>query len=226
MELLDQAEDAVTSTQSEPTGTLRITAPGFLGTYLLPRALVKCAKAYPKIQIEVLLKDRSMDLIAERVDLALRAGELYDSTLIAKKLGTVEFSAFASPAYLKANPKLSHPKDLNQHTCIQFSPLGNELWRFSNGKNGVSVPLDSRLVVDELHLAKALAIEGAGITLLPNFVCVSETKQRRLVRVLPNWQALSRKIQFVHLPQKFPSPKLKAFLELASESIQKQLSGV
>lgn len=223
LEEIYKAESDVTSNQTEPQGNLKITAPIFLGNSLLPKVISDSLKKYPKVKIEVILQDRAMDLIAEGVDLAIRAGDLKDSTLIARKLGVVHFAAFASPGYLKNKSTIKHPKDLREHTCLQFAPLGQYEWPFSNGKTHVNVQVQGNVVIDDLNLIKSLAIAGNGIALLPTYICESEMKRGRLVPVLPEWKSHPRQIHLVHPPQKFPSPKHKAFLELAINSIKKQL---
>lgn len=223
LEEIAKAESDVTSKQIEPSGDLRISAPVYLGAAMLPKVISEIKKNFPKIHIEFVLKDRAMDFISEKIDVALRAGDLDDSTLVAKKVGMVQFAAFASPAYIKAKGELLHPKELRKHQCIQFTPLGKDIWRFFNGKNWVSAPLSGQFLIDELHIVKELAMSGEGVALLPTFDCRFETKERRLVQVLSGWQSVSRQIHLVHLPQKYPSPKLRAFIDVASEIIRKQL---
>ncbi|WP_408097722.1 LysR family transcriptional regulator [Peredibacter sp. HCB2-198] len=224
LEEIQKAETDVTSNLAEPQGDLRITAPIFLANTLMPKVICESMKKYPKIKIELILQDRAVDLIAEGVDLAIRAGDLKDSTLIAKKLGIVHFSAFATSGYLKNKGPINHPKDLQEHVCLQFAPLGRHEWSFSNGKSRVNVPLKGKLVIDDLSMIKSLALSGNGVALLPTYICEEEVKKGRLVPLLTEWKSHSRAIHFVHPPQKFPSPKLKAFLELASDQIKEQLS--
>lgn len=223
IEEIYQAESGVITNQSEPTGDLKITAPTFLGSSLLPQIISESLRKFPKINIELILQDRPMDLISEGIDLAIRAGDLKDSTLIAKKIGDVHFAPFASPSYLKTNGNPTHPKDLRSHTCLQFTPMGRQDWPFSNGKSRISVQLSGRILIDELSIIKSLALAGNGIALLPTYICKTESKREKLVQVLPEWKSISRPIHFVYPPQRFPSPKLKSFLEIATESIRAQL---
>jgi DNA-binding transcriptional LysR family regulator len=226
LEEIYRAETEVTSKQEEPQGEIKITAPIFLGNNLLPKILTECSKKYPKLNVEVILNDKSLNLVSENIDLAIRAGELKDSVLIARKIATLYFAPYASPSYLKKYGEPKHPKSLRDHQCILFSPLGREDWPLYNDKNRVNVTLVKKWIVDDLTLAKSLATGGNGITLLPTFACDEEIKKRQLVRILPEWRSSPRQIQFVHLPQKFPSPKFKAFYELALESAKAQLSSV
>ncbi|MEK2644894.1 LysR family transcriptional regulator [Bdellovibrio sp. BCCA] len=221
---LQGAEEEVTSNQGEPQGLLRITAPSALGSSLLPDVVAKCLSKYPKIQVELIFADRIVDLISEGVDLAIRAGELSDSSLVAKKLGVGYFAPFASASYLKNHGTPLHPKELREHSCLQFSPLGKEKWELVNkNKNKVTVSLSGRLIADDLNVIKDLVLAGEGIALLPTFICEMETKKNKLVRILPDWRSDVRPISFVYPPQKFVNPKLKAFMNLAIDDLKERL---
>jgi DNA-binding transcriptional LysR family regulator len=220
---IESAESEVANAQGEPRGILKITAPATLGSSLLPEILVSYTKAYPKVNVELILSDRQVDLVAEGVDLAIRGGELGDSSLIQKKLGMSYFAPFASPAYLKKRGTPSHPKDLRDHQCLQFTPLGREKWEFAREKTKVSVPLSGKFVIDDLPTTKELALSGGGIALLPTFLCGAEAKGGKLVRVLPDWISLPRPVSFVYPSQRFVSNRLQAFIAMATEPLQKAL---
>lgn len=221
---LKGAEEEVTVNQGEVQGVLRLTAPAIVGSIFLPPIIAKCMEKYPKLNIELIFADRYVDLISEGVDLAIRAGELSDSTLIAKKLGVSYFAPFASAAYVKAHGNPDHPKDLREHRCLQFSALGRDKWEFVNkSKTKVIVPVSGRLIADDLGAIKELTLEGQGIALLPTFLCEAELKKNRLVRVLPEWRTDVRPISFVYPPQKFVIPKVHAFMSLATDMLKERL---
>lgn len=220
---IESAESELANAQGEPQGTLKITAPSTLGSSLLPEILADYMKAYPKVNVELILSDRLVDLVAEGVDLAIRGGALGDSSLIQKKLGISYFAPFASPAYLKKRGTPGHPKDLRDHQCLQFTPLGRDKWEFTREKLRVSVPLSGKIVIDDLHTIKEVAINAGGIALLPTFLCGSEAKGGKLVRVLPEWVSLPRPVSFVYPSQRFVSNRLQAFIAMATEPLQKIL---
>lgn len=218
------AETEVTANQGEPQGTLRLTVPTALGSSLLPEVIAKCMNQHPKIHIDLVFADRIVDLISEGVDLAIRAGELSDSSLVAKKLGVGYFAPFATAGYLKAHGTPAHPKELREHTCLQFGPLGKDKWELVNkNKSKVLVPMQGRLIADDLNVIKDLVLSGEGIALLPTFICETETKKNKLVRILPEWRSDVRPVSFVYPPQKFVNPKLKAFIEIASDILKERL---
>ncbi|WP_374000481.1 LysR substrate-binding domain-containing protein [Bdellovibrio bacteriovorus] len=218
------ATDEVTQGQGEPQGLLKVTAPAIIGASLLKDVIAEFRRQYPKIQLELLLTDRRVDLISEGIDLAIRAGELKDSSLIAKKLGLSYFAPFASPTYLKKNGTPLHPKDLREHQCLQFTPLGKDHWEFLNkSRNKITVNLPGNLVIDDLNMIKDLALAGEGIALLPTFLCGPESKNKKLVRILPEWRSDLRPVSFVYPPQRFPQPRLQAFITCTSELLKERL---
>lgn len=218
---IELAENALAECQAEPSGTLRVTAPVELGSAVLPLIAEEFRRQYPKVGLEFLLGDRMVDLVAENVDLAIRAGDLKDSSLIAKKLGTVSFGLFASADYLKKHGRPAHPRELREHTCLQFSPLEGGAWELHGPKGKVRATITTPLLANDLNFLKALAIAGSGIALLPTFLCTSEDG---LKRVLPDWRSDTRPVHFVYPAQKFVPAKLSAFVALATPLLQRSLS--
>ena len=152
-----------------------------------------------------------------------KAGELKDSSLIAKKIGIVHFSLFASSSYVKKFGSPTHPRELKDHACLQFSPIGVFKWKLSSSKGSVSIPLSGKVLTNDLNMVKTLAILGDGIGLLPTFLCRVEAERGRLVQVLPEWRANVRPVHFLYPPQKFELPKLRAFIDYATEPLRERL---
>ena len=217
------AEDQVSQSQSSPHGLLRITAPIELGGALLPLVIEEFSKKYPDVNLEVILTDRTVDLVSEGIDIGIRTGYLKDSSLIAKKLGMIYFAPFASPKYLKKFKELRAPKDLEGHCIIPFTQLGTEEWNLVGTKDKQSIKISKKLMINDLNLIKSLTISGSGISLIPTFLCYNEVKSGKLIRILPNWRSDLRPVHFVYPSQKFVTPKIKAFIEVASEILKSQL---
>lgn len=215
LEEILKAEAEVSSAQGEPQGLLRVTAPIDIGNDCLSELICTFRKQHPKVSVELIFTDRLVDLVAEGVDLAIRAGELRDSGLIAKKVGAAHWVPFAGPAYLEKAGTPVHPTELRQHACLQFTPLGKESWQLVGGKNTITVSLTSQVLGNDLNLIKALALAGHGVALLPTYACRAEVNNGRLLRILPEWRAKVDPIHLVYPGQKFVPPKLRAFIDTA-----------
>ena len=215
-----EAESEVSASQREPQGMLRVTAPVDLGASCLAGLVSAFRQKYPAVRVELVFTDRFVDLVAEGIDVAVRAGRLRDSALIARKVGLAEWIPAASPAYLKKAGTPRHPRELTGHACLQFTPLGTEHWQLTDGKQKVTVPLPRDLLANEINFAKALALAGKGVALLPSYVCHGEIRSGRLVRVLPEWRARTDPVHLVYPGQKFVAPKVRAFVDMAYDTLK------
>lgn len=221
LEEIKAAESEIAETMGEPQGLLRITAPTELGSTILPVVVSEYTKKYPKARIEVILTDRRVDLLSENVDLAIRAGDLKDSTLIAKRVGTIYFAPFASAKYLKQKGTPTHPRELKSHMCLQFTPIGADEWKMTSSKGSLNVPVPGRIMLNDMTALKRMAIMDDGITFLPTYFCYAEVKNKQLIRILPEWRSNLTPIHFVYPAQRFVTPKLSAFIALASEVVKR-----
>lgn len=220
--LLD-AEAAVTEASGEPKGLLRVTAPADIGDCILGRIVHQMRQHYPKVGVELLLMDRYVDLIAEGVDVAIRIGKQKDSTLIARQVGIARWALFASADYLKSAPKLATPQALSRHRCLQFTPLGKEVWTLSSPRGSVTLPLSGAVMVNDLGVIHAMALAGEGIALLPRHLGTQGHAAGTLVRVLPGWHGKTDPVHLVHPRQRFLSPRLRGFIDLAAQVLGKEL---
>ena len=221
---IKSGEDEIAAIQNEPAGLLRITAPVELGSSVLPSIVAAYSLCYPKISVEVILTDRRIELLAENVDLALRAGHMKDSTLVVKKLGEGTFAPLASPKYIKRSGKIAHPRELRKHECLHFTPRGAETWQLVGPHGTLHVSVPGRIVINDLNMIKSLTVSGMGIALLPPFFCRNELASNQLVPVLPGWATAASPIHFVYPAQKFVSSKLSAFIAFATDPIREALA--
>lgn len=213
---MELGEAALQSTQSEPTGVLRVTAPVDVGHMLLPRIARAYLARYPGTSVELLVSNRIVDLIGEGIDLAIRAGTLKDSSLIAKRFFDVGTTLWAAPSYLKQFGNISHPRNLAKAAFVGFK--GINTLRLAHGKSEVEVPMAGRIVADDLETIKALAILGEGIAWLPDFLAADAVAAGSLVPVLPNWKSKAMgNIYFVYAGRKYASPKVQAFIQVAQD---------
>jgi DNA-binding transcriptional LysR family regulator len=209
---IEDAERAVSNLQEAPRGVLRVTT-GSNAAYLGP-IISDYLKRYPEVRIELFCTGRTVDLIEERFDLAIRAGPLIDSTLIARSLGSVRWFLVAAPAYLKKRGRPRSLDDLKEHDCIVFGTVPNGAgFRLDSGGKSVSVAVSSRLLVNDFDVVHAAAAAGLGLALLPAFQCLEEIRAKRLERVLRDWDAPSTPVHVVYPSTRHLSPKVKSFVD-------------
>ncbi len=185
---LQAAESALAAAQSEPRGLLRLTAPVEISRSVLPAVIRAYLQKHAQMTVDLIVTNRVVDLVAEGVDLAMRAGKLKDSTLIARRFALGHFSLWASPAYVRHHSAPSHPQELRRYHFLQFSPFKRRLLELTNGKEHVRIAVSGRLVADDFEVLKSCAVLGEGIAFLPSFLCGHEKAQNRLVRILPQWR--------------------------------------
>lgn len=184
---LDAAEAAVTELQSEPRGQVRVTTTVPLGERLLAPIVADFLVAYPRIEVLLHLTDRSVDLVAERFDVAVRAGALPDSSLVARLVGQSAYRVVASPEYLAQHGTPTRPAELTGHACLRFTRAGaaaRTTWPFGHGKRVVEVPVDGRLVSDDFVVLRTAAERGLGIARLPILMVHEAVRAGRLVSLL------------------------------------------
>jgi DNA-binding transcriptional LysR family regulator len=184
---IDLASAAATDTQAEARGTVRITAPVDLGIHALAPIIGRFVKKHPTIRVETVLTGRVVDMVAEGVDLAVRVAPLRDSSLVARRIGPLRGGLYASPKYLarKGTPKTT--ADLASHDCLVFrAHSGTSAWLLvdEDGRE-TTVEVDGSVAADDLMFVHSMMVNGAGIGLVPEFLCEPELAKGRLVRVLP-----------------------------------------
>ena len=209
-------QDFVRSQEVQPHGRLRVSMPEDYAKHNLSRALATFIEAYPEIQLELDLSSRLVDLIGERFDLAIRMGTLAnDSTLVARKIDEQHFGLYASPIYLSLHPAPKHPDELLQHTGVRLlSDIGQSIpWKLLHGKAVWEGIPSGRLALNSIGVIQQLVLDGAGIGALPDRFTQEEVRQKRLVRVLPEWCLPSVPAWAVMPMRRFLPAKTRAFLD-------------
>ncbi len=217
--LLD-VEDAerVADLVRPPRGLLRVTAPLSLGTTIMPGIIAAYLRRYAEVQVELVLQDRRLDLLADELDVAIRAGRLPDSGLIARALPPLSLAVCASPAYLTVHGHPGTPAELEHHNCLDFTYAGEpRLWRFNGPEGEIRVQVSGTLRVNNGIALRAAALEHLGIILQPEILVAEDIVSGRLIRLLADYAVPFLPIHLLSLPDRHPSPKLRSFIELATE---------
>lgn len=178
------ADAAISRLRDEPAGHLRLTAPEASGILLLPPLLAAFQALHPAVSVECVITDAHLDLVAERIDLALRTGQLADSSFVSRRVGAVRRVLVASPAYLAAHGASQHPADLSRQRLLLHDVLPQ--WPLhSDGKVVHVVATGAALRANNLNTLRGLALAGAGIALLPWFMVREALLDGSLQLVLP-----------------------------------------
>src|SRR5262245_38337645 len=217
LEDIGEAERAAAGEYVAPKGDLALTAPIVFGRlHVLPVA-IDFLHAYPEIDMRVMLADRIVDLQEDDVDVAVRIGDLPDSSLIATRVGSVRRIVCGSPAYFAAHGAPKHPRDLGTHDCITFRGVTSaERWQFAGAKSLVSVRVHSRLVVNTAEAAVDAAIAGLGVTRVLSYQATAAAKARKLTIVLREFEPAPSPVSLVHAGGERLPLKLPAFLDFAA----------
>jgi DNA-binding transcriptional LysR family regulator len=227
LEEVGEAERSAAGEYATPMGDLTLTAPVVFGRLHIVPVVAEFLAQYPKIGIKLLLTDRVVHLMEEQIDVALRIGELPDSTLMASGVGMVRMVVCGSPAYLAKHGVPSRPQDLAAHDCIGFDVLeSRRAWVFGSGKSALSVPVVSRLAVITAEAAIDAAALGVGLVRVLSYQVAEAVTNGTLSVVLQDYESAPLPVSLVHKGQAPLPLKLRAFLDFAAPRLKARIARV
>ncbi len=211
----EDAEAAVGHLAQAPRGTLHVNAPMTFGQQHVAPALPEFMARYPELDVNLQLNDRTVDLVAEGFDVAVRIGRLADSSLVARRLAPQNTAVVAAPEYLDRHGRPEHPQELDRHACLLYSYLASgPVWHFRGRDGPVRVPVAGRLEANNGDVLLAAAKGGAGIARLPTFICGDAVRAGELERLLPGWvDTADAAVYAVYPASRQVSPKLRVFID-------------
>lgn len=221
---IEEASANLIDQELAPSGVVRVTAPPDMGAWLLAPLIAQFTAAHPGIHIETVLTGRITNLVEEGIDLAVRAGKLRDSTLTARKLRPLRAGLFASPSYLKAHPAPQKIADLAKHRCVLFRPTdGASTWSFEGPRGDVSVEVRGDVHADDYTFVREVTAAGAGIALMPVFMCEPSCEgglgRKVLTRILPEYSAPNAGVHLVSPPGRFMPKRVALFRDFLLEHL-------
>jgi DNA-binding transcriptional LysR family regulator len=220
-----EAERAAAGEYSAPRGELIITAPIVFGRLHVLPVLLEFLNTYPEIDVRLTLADRVVNLQEDHVDLAVRIGELPDSSLVAMRVGSIGRVVCGSPAYFAERGTPKRPNELSKHDCITFNGLTSpEAWIFLSGKGTISVAVHSRLIVNTAEAAIDAAITGLGITRVLSYQVADAMRSGALFLALREFEPPPVPVSLVHAGQGRLALKLRAILDFAAPRLRARLS--
>jgi len=217
---LDEAEAQVRSQIALPSGVLRVAAPVVFGRQFMAPILVEFLNAYPEIKVDLMLNDKHIDLIADGVDVAIRAKQLEDSTLVARHLFNNPLVVVASPEYLQKNTKPQNPDELKNHNCIVYSMLKSiNIWHFEQGNNNMSVPVTGSFRCDNGDVILQLVLDGAGIAQLPVWMVDEHIRSGKLAMVLEGYISKPLPFNAIYPQNRYVPLKVRCFIEYLKQKL-------
>lgn len=227
---LEEAELLAAGERTAPRGTLTISAPPIMGEEMLAPIIDTFLDLHPAVAVRLLLLDRAVSLVEEGVDVAMRIGDLPDSSLIATRLGeeVVRRVVVGAPRYLAAHPRITQPADLAKHQIVAFTNFGLDSWAFTPAK-GSSIPrtvqFTPRLTVNSVRAAAASAIAGKGLTRLYSYHVAEPVGDGRLQVVLADAEFPAVPAHLVAPPGRMAVPKVRAFIDHAAPRLRAAFAG-
>ncbi|WP_050403473.1 LysR family transcriptional regulator [Bradyrhizobium embrapense] len=221
---LEEAEISAGGERSAPRGTLTITAPVVVGEDVLRPLLDAFMTEYPAVSVRLVMLDRTVNLIDEGIDVALRIAQLADSNFIAIKLGEVRRVLAASPGYLARHPVIGEVADLAKHQIIAMTHFGLDSWSFppaARSKVARAVQFEPRLVVNTVRAAVSSASEGYGVTRLFSYHIAEEIRDGRLQILLPGDEHPPLPVHLLAPQGRFDVPKVRAFVDFAAPRLKR-----
>lgn len=223
LEEVDEVERLADSLNSEPRGTLRVSASVAFGTLHVAPALADFLSAHPELRMELTITDRLVDLAEEGYDLSIRVTAEPPLTLVARKLAPVRRQLCATPDYFKRYGLPTTPADLVHHNCLDYTRSGERgHWHFVGPEGdpaNISVPVTGSLHVDDDEALSQAVLGGLGLALLPTFIIGAELHTGRLQAVLSEYIPVERHVYALYLPTRHLPSKVRAFIDFLLERI-------
>ncbi|MDB6444280.1 MAG: LysR family transcriptional regulator [Mesorhizobium sp.] len=213
LELSGDMQAAVSTPDDVPRGMLRISASPSFGQAQLAGALVEYVKRYPGVKVDLQLLDRTVNLVDERIDLAIRMSNDLDPNLIARRLTVCRSVICASPAYLRDHPAPQRVEDLSGHNCLTHSYVGKSLWHFEQDGEQVSVPVQGNICTNEASTLLRVTMAGAGVAMLPSYQAGTHIRSGELIRLLPHAEPRQMAMYAVYASRKHMPSALRSLVD-------------
>lgn len=227
LELVDEAEAQATGEYNVPRGELTVTAPIVLGRLHVLPVVSDFLAHFREINVRMALSDRNVNLADDHIDMAVRIGELPDSTMVATKVGAVRHVICGSPDYFAAHGSPKTPDDLADHLCVAFSIAGaGQPWTFApKGKGAANVarPL-CRLTINTAEAAIDAAVAGVGLTNVLSYQAARAVSEGKLMVVLQDYVPPPMPVHLIHAGHALLPLKTRRFVEFAAPRLRKSLA--
>lgn len=220
--LMDEAEEAVSSAAPEATGSLRINAPVSFGVLHLAPIWADFIRSYPKIQLDISLNDRIVDLVEDGIDVAIRIALMENSSLVGRRLASTRLILSASPDYLAKHEQINSIADLAAHGVIAYTNLstGSD-WVLQGPAGTETIRTRSIVRCNNGDTCRSITLAGGGISIQPSFMIAEDIREGRLVEILPQYRSLELGIYAVYPTRKHLPAKVRALINFLIERFEK-----
>lgn len=224
---VDDLQQAARDSGQIPSGTIKLTAPVFLGKYFLEPLLAEFMERFPDIRFQFLLVDRFVDLVEEGYDMAIRIAHLPDSNLIARRLGEFKVRMTASPGYLEKYGNPQNLEELAEHYCLVDTTPGHaDRWPLAQEDGLHNFRVKSSVMANNGEMIRSMTCDGLGISYLPEFLVRQDLSEGRLVEVLPSLTSHNRvPVSLVYTHNRYLSGAVTAMVEYLMEKRQTLTGG-
>ncbi|MGN5477729.1 LysR family transcriptional regulator [Cupriavidus basilensis] len=213
---IEEAEQKVGQIRHTPRGLLRVSAPVTPGQWMIAPLIADYLVRHPEMSVALTLTSHKVEPMAEEIDVVIRTGDLEDSRLAARRLGTVALKLVATPTYLQAHGTPVVPADLAGHTLLDIF-AGNVEWRLHRGMEIEELHVHTRFSANDTSTIRTVLLNGTGIGWLPDYLCHEDLEVGTLVHVLPEWGRGKRDIHAVFPQHRTVSPKVRSFIDFLCE---------
>lgn len=213
LDLCGDMQAAVSEPDDAPRGLLRLSVSTSFGQAQLGAAIAEYVKLYPLVTVDLQMLDRTVNLVDERIDLAIRTSNDLDPNLIARRLTVCRSVVCATPAYLHEHPAPQKVEDLARHNCLTHSYFGKSLWHFEENGEHVSVPVHGNITANEASTLMRVTLAGAGVAMLPSYQAGELIRSGELVRLLLHAEPRQMNIYAVYASRKHMPSALRSLLD-------------
>lgn len=220
----DDLEASMSQVRATPRGHLRVDVGTSIARLLIIPHLADFQSRYPDIQIDLGVSDRPVDLIGDNVDCVIRGGELSDQSLVARRVGNLEFVTVASPDYLRRHGTPTHPHDLGEpekghNSVLYFARVSARRYplEFKRGDEYIEIGAPSKLAVNESNAYTSVLLAGHGVGQITTFQAHPHIEKGELVRLMPEWTQMPLPVYVVYPPNSHLSAKVRAFVDWVVE---------
>ena len=224
LELSRDVQSVAGARRVAPAGKLRITTSTSFAAAYLADVVTDFLTQYPQTQVELIATERTVNLVEERIDLAVRIGNVLDDSLVARKLGVCRSVVCASPTYIKASGTPSDPDDLRHHRCITHAYVGRTEFRLQRNCQTLRIPVRGQLQSNEAAVTRRAALAGAGIAMLPTYFVSADLASGERIRLLPDCEPERLGIHAVYLSRQHQPQLLRMMVDFLADRMRGEVA--